>query len=109
MTPEEKRRKALDALAEFSELQRDAETEYDKECDTWWNNLSYDDKLKAFYSVTKRIYQGDVKEHGSYRYVLYNVFGFEPDAYGIGMSSGYMAIHNAIFDGIEFGNDEENV
>ena len=109
MTPEEKKHKALEELAKFGELQREAEAAYEKDCDDWWDNLSYDDKLKAFFSVTKRIYQGDVKEHGSYRYVLYDVFGFEPDAYGVGMQSGYMSIHNAIFDGVEFGEDEENV
>lgn len=107
MTPEEKRSKAFEELAKFSELQREAEAKYEADCDTWWTNLSYEDQLKAFYSVTKRIYLGDVKDHGSYRYVLYDVFGFQPDAYALGMTSGYMAIHNAIFDGVEFGDDEE--
>lgn len=109
MIPEEKKRKALDELTKFGELQQAAEDAHDNDCDTWWENLTYDEQLKAFYSVTKRIYQGDVKEHGSYRYVLYDVFGFAPDAYGVGMKSGYLAIHNAIFDGIEFGEEDTNI
>ena len=105
MSDVEKRKAALDSLAKLGELQREAEKEYEKDCDTFWEGLSYDDQLKAFYSVCKRIHQGDIKDHGSYRWVLYDVFGFGPDAYGIGMSCGYMNIHNAIFDGMELLDD----
>ena len=38
-------------------------------------------------------------DNGTYRYALYNVFGFDPGMYGRGMDCGYMSIHNAIFDG----------
>ena len=107
MTPEEKKQKALDALAKFGEVQRELEAAYEVSCNEFWNNLSYDDQLKAFYSVCKRIYDGDIKQRGTYRYVLYDVFGFEPDAYGVGMQCGYMAIHNSIFDGIEFGEEDD--
>lgn len=71
-------------------------TKYEQEANEWWEALNYDDKLKAFYSVVKRIYDGDVKNQGSYRYVLYDVFGFEADAYALGMDCGYMSLHNAI-------------
>ena len=109
MDAEDKKRAALEALAKFGELQREAEAEYEASCNKFWNDLSYDDQLKAFYSVCKRIYEGDIKQRGSYRYVLYDVFNFEPDAYGIGMNCGYMAIHNAIFDGIEFGDEDDKI
>jgi len=51
--------------------------------------------------VCKRIHTGDIKDSGTYRYVLYDVFGFDPGMYGAGMDCGYMAIHNAIGDGNE--------
>lgn len=67
------------------------------QADSYWDELSYDDKLKAFYSVCKRIHKGDLIDRGSYRYVLYHVFGFSFDAYSIGMDCGYLDIHNSIY------------
>jgi hypothetical protein len=86
----------LKVLSEASETYQAAAKQYENETDAWWEGLPYDDKLRAFYSVVKRIYEGDVKQQGSYRYVLYEVFGFGPDAYGIGMDCGYMSLHNSI-------------
>jgi len=90
------KQKLMDLLGSMSEIYNEAAKAYEAEADAWWENLSYDDKLLAFYSVVKRIHDGDVKQQGSYRYVLYDVFGFGPDAYGIGMDCGYMELHNAI-------------
>lgn len=75
-----------------------------KEDAMWWEGLSYEDQLKAFRNVCRRIYEGDVKRRGSYRHVLYDVFGFGPDAYADGMDCGYMSIHNFIWQGIEAEN-----
>ena len=86
----------LAILSDIGEDYQKAAKEYETETDAWWEALSYDDKLRAFYSVVKRIYEGDVKQQGSYRYVLYDVFGFGPDAYGLGMECGYMSLHNSI-------------
>jgi hypothetical protein len=52
----------------------------------------------AFSSVVKRIVKGDIKDRGTYRYVLYDVFGFDMDSYGIGMQCGYMDLHNSVVD-----------
>lgn len=92
----EKSNNLIELLGSFSDAYEQAAKAYEAEADSWWNNLSYDDKLLSFYSVVKRIHEGDVKQQGSYRYVLYDVFGFGPDAYGIGMDCGYMTLHNAI-------------
>lgn len=86
----------IDILSEASETYNAAMRAYEAETDAWWAALPYDDKLRAFYSVVKRIHDGDIKQQGSYRYVLYDIFGFGPDAYGIGMECGYMTLHNAI-------------
>jgi len=67
----------------------------------WWNALPHEERLRAFRSVCRRIHQGDVIEHGSYRHVLYEVFGFNGDAYVDGMDCGYMDIHNLIARGSE--------
>lgn len=69
--------------------------------DAWWDSLSQEEREDAFYSVVKRIYQGEVIERGTYRYVLYDVFGFDGGMYVPGMNCGFMHIHNCIFDATE--------
>lgn len=85
---------------EFSNETEKAFEFYANECDEYWNNLSYDEKLKAFHSVCKRIHKGDVADGRSYRGVLYDVFGFGSEAYVIGMNCGYMDLHNYIQEGV---------
>lgn len=96
---EDKNQSLIDSLSEFSEKMQESAEQYERECEEYWKGLSYDDQLKAFYSVCKRIYKADVEIEGSYRYALYDVFQFGPDAYLVGMESGYMDIHNYIQEG----------
>lgn len=97
----ENRSKALDALAELSQEMEKSRVKYEADNDAWWNGLTEQEREDAFYAVCKRIWQADGIDNGSYRYGLYNVFGFDPGMYMQGMNCGYMAIHNAIFDGEE--------
>ena len=83
---------------EMSRLALEARESRDEQCDEYWSALSYDEQLMAFSSVVKRIVKGDIKDRGSYRYVLYDVFGFDMDAYIVGMDCGYMDLHNRIMD-----------
>jgi hypothetical protein len=62
----------------------------------YWNSLSKEQQLKCFCAVSRRICEGELKKQGSYRYVLYTVFGFGPEAYGQAQMAGYLAIHNSI-------------
>lgn len=64
--------------------------------EAFWNSLSKEDQLKAFCAVSRRIFDGEIKVRGTYRYVLYNVFGFEPNAYAQAQHAGFLSIHNAI-------------
>ena len=75
---------------------QEASDQYDQKAEEYWKNLSYEDQLQAFYIVTKRIHKGDIVEKGSYRYVLYDTFGFDFDSYIIGLDSGYLDIHNGL-------------
>lgn len=63
----------------------------------YWNSLSKEDQLKAFCAVVRRIYEGELVKGGSYRYVLYEVFGFEPNAYAPAQMAGYLDIHNQLY------------
>ena len=76
--------------------------QYKKDVELFWDNLSYDDKLKAFFYVCSKIHQADVEDMGSYRHCLYSVFGFRADSYTIGMDANYLNLHNYIYDGVEF-------
>lgn len=83
-------KKSLDTVWE------EAKPAYEAENDAWWNALSEKEREDAFYAVVKRIYVGEVVVKGSYRYVLYEVFGFDYSMYGRGMDCGYLALHNLI-------------
>jgi hypothetical protein len=79
------------------------EMELEEDHGKFWNGLSKDDQLKAFCSVMRLLYKAELEEHGSYRYTLYDVFGFGPESYAQAQLSGFMAIHNAIWDGERLG------
>ena len=89
--------KLLETLSELSEVWQKQSEQYEAENDEWWNSLTEREREDAFYAVVKRIYQGEIKERGSFRYVLYDVFGFGPHMYMMGMECGYMELHNAIY------------
>jgi len=93
--------KLTQALIEISDIQKEIETHYKDECEDYWASLSEEEKLKVFYSVISRVVQGELKNKGSYRHVLYEVFGFGPEAYVIGMQCGFLDLHNSIFTGEE--------
>lgn len=93
----DEREKAMIDLAETQKIFDEIEKEYDAEANSFWENLSEDDKQRAFYSVLKRLVQGELRDRGSYRYVLYDVFGFDSDSYFMGMNCGYMELHNSIY------------
>lgn len=93
-----------ETLTALREIQQQVETSYDSDSEDFWNGLSEKQRLMAFYSVCKRIHQGEIQEQGSYRYVLYDVFGFGMESYGVGMMCGYMDIHNSIFTAQELEN-----
>ena len=83
---------------ELARLQQEYETQYDRMCDDTWNGLDQETQYKMFYSVVKRLVKGELQDNGSYRYVLYQVFGFDESSYFLGMQAGFMELHNAIYN-----------
>lgn len=65
--------------------------------EAFWNSLSKADQIKCFCAVSRRIYRGELEDRGTYRWVLYDVFQFGPEAYCQAQDAGYLAIHNSIF------------
>ena len=87
-------------LAAFSEASRvwaEVMQEVENQSETYWNSLTKEQQLQAFCAVSRRIYKGEIEDQGSYRWVLYDVFGFGPEAYAPAQLAGYLSIHNAIF------------
>ena len=66
--------------------------------ETYWNSLTKEQQLCVFNSVCRRIVKGELEDKGSYRYVLYDVFGFGMEAYARAQMAGYLTIHNSIWD-----------
>jgi len=97
-----KRKKALDDMRQAGVELEQAMKEYKTENDMWWNGLSEEEREKAFFAVVSRIHQAEVEERRSYRGSLYSVFGFQPSMYAMGMECGYFAIHNMLFDCLEY-------
>ena len=93
--------KALQALTDLGQMQEQSKHSYELENDDWWESLTEKEREDAFYAVCKRIHKAELVDHGTFRWALYDVFGFSPGMYGRGMDCGFMAIHNAIFDGEE--------
>lgn len=94
----------------FKELQkafRESMDQYELESEAFWNCLSMDEQIMVFCAVSRRIYDGEVKVNGTYRYVLYDVFGFDESAYCVAQMAGYLELHNLIGDGIEFNKQNE--
>jgi hypothetical protein len=66
--------------------------------DELWELLSEKEKLLLFVAVVRRIYQGELIECRSYRGILYDIFNFGPESYHIAQQSGFLDLHNSIFN-----------
>lgn len=95
------KKELLEGLDVLREAQKKAHEEYEAKNEEWWNGLTEEEREDAFYAVIKRMYKAEVEDRGSYRWALYDVFGFDPSMYGRGMDCGYMTLHNMIFDSFE--------
>lgn len=96
MTPEQE--KAMEKLNEISEIYTAVMEDEEKRQEEYWNSLTKDQQLDVFCCVSRRILKGEIEDCGSYRYVLYDVFGFGMESYTLALDAGYMTIHNAIYD-----------
>lgn len=94
--------KALDGLAKLSQMMEESRKQYEEENDAWWNGLTEKEREDAFFAVVKRIYAAELMDHGTYRYALYDIFGFDEGMYTKGVDCGFMAIHNAMGDSEDY-------
>jgi hypothetical protein len=88
----------------FREAWRHADLVQSAEDDAWWDSLVMDERAQAFRQICKLIYKADVRDKGSYRYALYDVFNVD---YGDGLNH-YMHLHNLISRAVD-AEQEANV
>jgi hypothetical protein len=91
-----------DDSKEFAEAFNSAMRLIEKDQEKFWSSLSKEDQLKVFCCVMRRLVDGEIKNPRSYRGVLYDVFGFGPEAYAQAQCAGFLAIHNSIMNDEEF-------
>ena len=96
------REQALQELSDIGQEMEQIQKEYESKTDAWWNSLTQQEREDAFYSVVKRIHKAEIQDEGTYRYALYDVFGFDGGMYMQGMDCGYMQLHNTIGDGTDY-------
>lgn len=67
--------------------------------ENFWENLSSEEQLWVFCAITRRISEAYLSEGkgASYRYFLYDVMKWGPEAYASAQCSGFLDIHNSIF------------
>ena len=88
-------------LEEISRIFNEAIEENKKRYNAKWESLSDEDQIDYFCAIMERVHEGDVVQKRSYRGVLYDIFGWGPEAYMAAQCAGYLDIHNKIYDGSE--------
>ena len=72
----------------WKNMQRRIETE-DQD---WWDSLNVDERSRAFRQLMKLMYKAEIKDKGTYRHAVYDVFEVD---YCDGLEH-YMEMHNCI-------------
>ena len=65
--------------------------------EAYWNSLTAEQQLDLFCCVVRRLVKGELDEGRSYRGVLYDTFGWGPEAYSVAQMAGFIELHNAIY------------
>ena len=66
------------------------------EQEAFWSTLTKEQQLMAFCHVIRQVAKAELEDQRSYRGILYDVFGFGPEAYSYARAAGFMDLHNAI-------------
>ena len=85
-----------DEHKELLKIQEEALEQYEQKAKEYYDSFGMDNQLLLFFYITNVIFKNYFKDNGSYRGLLYDKFGFGPEAYSLGMDSGMFALHNAI-------------
>jgi len=85
-----------DEHKEFLKLEEEAREQYTQKAKEYFESLETDNQLLLFFYITNLIFKNYFEDGGSYRRLLYDKFGFGPEAYSLGCDSGMFSLHNSI-------------
>jgi len=90
-----------------SKIYNDLKKQMLEDGESVWNNLTYDERLALLCYISKILHE-HAMEGGTYRYLIYERFGFDLDAYAPLHLCGLLAIHNLISGKLKIEFEDEN-
>jgi hypothetical protein len=81
---------------EYLKAEEESQELYAHKAQEYFESLETDNQLLLFFHITNVIFKNYFEGNSSYRGLLYDKFGFGPEAYSLGMDSGMFSLHNAI-------------
>jgi len=97
MTDEIKKQEVMSALHESGNEFAKAADAYQQMANSYYSSLEPEEQLWAFCSIVEKLSKGELDEHRSYRGILYDTFGWGPEAYAAAQCAGFLGLHNSIY------------
>lgn len=103
MSDEIKKQEVMDALHESGRAFVKAADDWQQMANSYYSSLEPEEQLWAFCAVVEKLCKGELDEGRSYRGILYDIFGWGPEAYSAAQHAGFLGLHNSIykFDDLE--------
>ena len=92
-----KKQEVMDALAVSGREFTKAADSYQQMANSFFSSLEPEEQLWAFCAIVEKLCQGELDEGRSYRGILYETFGWGPEAYSAAQHAGFLALHNSIY------------
>lgn len=92
------KQEVLDQLHEAGNAFSQAMDEYQQMANSFYSGLEPEEQLWAFCSIVEKLCKGELDERRSYRGILYDTFGWGPEAYATAQCAGFLSLHNAIYN-----------
>lgn len=97
MSEEIKKQEVLDKLHESGRAFAKAADDWQQMANSYYSSLEPEEQLWAFCAVIEKLCKGELDEGRSYRGILYDTFGWGPEAYSAAQHAGFLSLHNSIY------------
>jgi hypothetical protein len=97
MADEIKKQEVMDALHESGREFAKAADDYQQMANSYFSSLEPEEQLWAFCAIIEKLCKGELDDNRSYRGVLYDTFGWGPEAYAAAQHAGFLSLHNSIY------------
>lgn len=91
------RSQMMDEIIAWGDAQDKDEQKLHERMNDWWDSLPKDVQEKAFFCVVKKIVDAELVNQKTYRQILHEDFGFDKGAYYMGITCGFLKLHNSIY------------